>query len=383
MAKLHLFRGDIEDCEKMCKALLRINPNHTDVSVILADALSMKNDATPAIYHFTELLQQRPDNFDVLARVISLLWRQGKLKSAKRLLERAKRTSHGASHSAGYHYCQGLYYQYAMEPDKAVSSFNKARRDGEWGRRAIEGIVRVYISPGGIGTYLWDLQSLDDEGEAEEARRVIECLMLEPPMLPHTNADTVRLCYARMLTQHGPSVKEAQKQLIRIIQQDKSFVPALLCMSVALQMIGQAPKARNQLKRICKLKYNRMYAAEFEEAYLMLATIYVNSKKYDLALDLCKRCLSYNQSCARAWEHMGLIMEMEYAYKDAADYYGKAWYHGEEASAPIGFKLAFNYLKAKRYIESIDVCHKVLRKFPDYPKIRKDVLDKARTALRS
>ncbi len=48
----------------------------------------------------------------------------------------------------------------------------------------------------------------------------------------------------------------------------------------------------------------------------------------------------------------------------------------------VGYKLAFNYLKAKRLVEAIDVCHKVLKLFPDYPRIRKDVLEKARQAIR-
>ena len=36
----------------------------------------------------------------------------------------------------------------------------------------------------------------------------------------------------------------------------------------------------------------------------------------------------------------------------------------------------------KRYVDAIDVCHKVLEHFPDYKGIRKDVLEKARQALR-
>lgn len=48
----------------------------------------------------------------------------------------------------------------------------------------------------------------------------------------------------------------------------------------------------------------------------------------------------------------------------------------------VGFKLAFNHLKAKWYVGAIDVCHQVLQKHPDYPKIRKEILDKARVALR-
>ena len=48
-----------------------------------------------------------------------------------------------------------------------------------------------------------------------------------------------------------------------------------------------------------------------------------------------------------------------------------------------GYKLAFNYLKARRYVDTIDVCHKVLQNNPSYPKIRKDILEKARQLLRS
>lgn len=49
----------------------------------------------------------------------------------------------------------------------------------------------------------------------------------------------------------------------------------------------------------------------------------------------------------------------------------------------MGFKLGFNYLKAKRYVEAIDICHQVLDKFPNYPKIKKEIMDKARQNLRA
>lgn len=79
---------------------------------------------------------------------------------------------------------------------------------------------------------------------------------------------------------------------------------------------------------------------------------------------------------------MGVIREKEAAYKDAADMYEKAWLLEHEASATVGFKLAFNYLKAKRYVEAINICHKILTLYPDYPKIRSDILERAIGALR-
>ena len=51
-------------------------------------------------------------------------------------------------------------------------------------------------------------------------------------------------------------------------------------------------------------------------------------------------------------------------------------------SATIGYKLAFNYLKAQRFTDVIEVCEQVLQHFPDYP-IRDEVLDKAIAAIYS
>ena len=47
------------------------------------------------------------------------------------------------------------------------------------------------------------------------------------------------------------------------------------------------------------------------------------------------------------------------------------------------YKLAFNYLKAKEFIKAIDVCYKVLAKYPKYPKIRSDILERAQYFLRN
>lgn len=47
-----------------------------------------------------------------------------------------------------------------------------------------------------------------------------------------------------------------------------------------------------------------------------------------------------------------------------------------------GYKLAFNYMKAKRHIEAINISHKVLAQNPNYPRMRKDILEKARASIR-
>lgn len=131
------------------------------------------------------------------------------------------------------------------------------------------------------------------------------------------------------------------------------------------------------------MTYNTEDAEEFERSWLLLADIYIQMGKFDLAQELLKRSLNYNKSCAKAWELLGFIMEKEQSYRDASDHYEFAWKMENESNPTIGFRLAFNYLKAKRYVEAIDVCHKILTANPEYPKIRKEILDRARLAIRN
>jgi tetratricopeptide repeat protein 21B len=84
----------------------------------------------------------------------------------------------------------------------------------------------------------------------------------------------------------------------------------------------------------------------------------------------------------KAYEYFGFIMEKEQSYKDAAHNYEMAWKFTNSNNPVIGFKLAFNYMKAKRYVDAIDVSKEILAKFPDYPKIKKDILEKCRNSLK-
>ena len=42
--------------------------------------------------------------------------------------------------------------------------------------------------------------------------------------------------------------------------------------------------------------------------------------------------------------------------------YEMAWKFDNQRSPAVGFKLAFNYLKAKRFLDAINICHMVSRR---------------------
>ena len=80
---------------------------------------------------------------------------------------------------------------------------------------------------------------------------------------------------------------------------------------------------------------------------------------------------------------MGLIKEKERMYVDAATHYEAAWQMSNKKNGGVGFRLAFNYLKANRYVDAIDVAKDILKSYPEYPKVQTDIIQKARSMIKA
>lgn len=109
----------------------------------------------------------------------------------------------------------------------------------------------------------------------------------------------------------------------------------------------------------------------------------MQSSKYDLASELLRRVLQHNATCVRAHELSGHVAEKEQNYKDAAAKYGLAWKYGGKMKLSVGHKLAYCCFKSKRFADAIEACNEVLAANPEYPRIRKDILDKSINFLRT
>lgn len=110
-----------------------------------------------------------------------------------------------------------------------------------------------------------------------------------------------------------------------------------------------------------------------------MADYFISVNKYDLAEAELKKVLKYNKSNVKAEELMGMIKEKERAYVDAADHYAAAFKMSTNKNAGVGYRLAFNYLKASRFVDAIDVSKKILETHPDYAaKVKADLIVKAR-----
>lgn len=104
--------------------------------------------------------------------------------------------------------------------------------------------------------------------------------------------------------------------------------------------------------------------------------MYLEKSKIENAQDCIRRCLANNQSSSSSWALLGQLFEKQSEYFLASEAYEKAFQLEYESSATIGYKLAFCYLKCKKYVEAIEIGEIVLKQYPTYPRLREDIIQK-------
>jgi tetratricopeptide repeat protein 21B len=407
LSKIYLGRGDLDACEQQCNALLRVQPACEDAIVMLADLMHRRGRYEDSAFHFLQLLEKRPDNFNAMEHYVALLRRAGHLSEAPAVFTNAEKLiKSGLPADPGLCYSKGMYLRYTGSAREALKTLNRGRQplDNPWSQKCLVAMIETYTNPD--NTNVWE--------DVESRPEVADNLQTAEKLLPGVeDAEKRALLRGHLLiaSKRKESLDKALTSFYEVAESaggdqspsdaadddalkaspsaaakpgERIHVGALVGMAVALQVMKQTPKARNHLKRL--MKNNATLTSDdddaMEKGYLLLSSIHIESGKYDLAQDLLKRALNVNKSCCRAWELMGLIYEKEQSYRDASDCYEQAWRLMDSADPGVGFKLAFNYLKARRHVQAIDVCHKVLESHPTYPKIRKEILDRARSSLR-
>jgi tetratricopeptide repeat protein 21B len=398
LARIHLQKNELDVCEKQLMQLLRVDPTNEEASMLMAELMMMlasqggrsdggAQEYKDATFYYSTLLDKKPCNYNALSKLIFLLRRAGRLRDTPRYITAAEKAcARSPDQEAGLRFCRGVYYRWMNKPQDALMELNYARRDPDYRAEALTHMIEIYLNPDpNSGLEALDSSAEPQEGHLREVENLIKELSVAQKQAWNPRLKVYQ-CQSLMFTKNKANVERALTQLMDLYNDKKDYVPALLAMSQGLIIQKQVTKARNQLKRIAdsaKKAYNPDFMDDFERAWLLLAEIYIQSSKYDLASSLCHLAKDHNRSCGKAWEQLGLIYEKEQAYKDAASHYEKAWEFCNETSPAVGYRLGFNYLKAKRYVEAINICQQVLKISENYPKIKKDVLDKARQMLRS
>lgn len=318
--------------------------------------------------------------------------RSGTVLSAAEFIKRGDQNcQQPIEYEAGLNFCKGLYEWYTGNPNTALRLFNNARRDAEWGKQAIFNMIEICINPDG------DLANENQmEGQNEEAResqvmaiKTAERLLKELKPRPGS-MDNESLNYSllenhiHMATKQKYLVEQALQAFTNIAGQEeyKDHVGPILGIATAHVLLKQTQRAKNQLKRVAKHQWTFEEAETLERCWLLLADLYIQAGKLEMASELLDRVLEHNKSCVKGHELSGLVAEKEQTPKTAILHYDLAWKFSGKTKPAIGYRLAYNYMKSKRYPDAIDVCQQVLKLNPDFAAIKKDILDKSRNNLK-
>lgn len=385
LARLHLRRSELEPCQTQCRKIIAADPKNSSAAIMLSDVLFREGDADSAVAPLQELVNAQPNDYVALEKMIVLLRRSGKLSEVPKYFEAAEANDRRSKTHAGLRYCRGLYSRYTNDIAAAIKEFNLARTDETWGADALSHMVELYLNPDQEGA--WEEREGGGETQLSDETSghitIAEALLKElRPKAKDQKRFKILENYHMLATRNKTYSDKAMQSFIEILEAEPDNLPAVLGMATGFMMERNQHKARNLLKRVGGMELSKADGEDFEKANLLLAKFYVDKTKNDLAQDLCKRCLAQNKSCSQAWEILGLAMERDMDYEHASECYEKAWQLEFEASAAVGFKLAFSLLKCRKFIEAIDVCEQVLALYPDYPRMREEILRKAQNSLR-
>ncbi|XP_049870383.1 tetratricopeptide repeat protein 21B-like [Pectinophora gossypiella] len=379
LAKLYAQINNAEKCEQTCAILLNTDPNNESAAVMMADLAFRKVDLETAQRHLAQILSVKPTSWEALAQLIEVQWRRGKLSEAEQALEAAK-VALGEQEDPGYLYCAGLCSMYSCKNNAALRQLNHARRSPRWGQSAARRMVLLCLSqhaPNNPG------DAIADESDTQMlALRTAEKLLAEVAPAERKPLQAILQLATRQKSQAERVLQDLLPLATEDTYQDDPYL--ILAIATAYNIIKQPTRAKNILKRtISSIQWTPEKADGLERCWLEIADNQVNSGRVDVAREILTKILNHNNSCATAYQYLGYLAEKEQNYKGAAHNFDNAWNHSGKSDLAVGYKLAHSYLKLKKYPECIVVCRHILKSHPDYPKIRKEIMEKAKTNLRT
>uniref|UniRef100_A0A8C1MAG8 Tetratricopeptide repeat domain 21A n=1 Tax=Cyprinus carpio TaxID=7962 RepID=A0A8C1MAG8_CYPCA len=384
LARLHYDHQKLDYCEELCLKILQLHQNHSASLMLLADTLFWKNQKEEAVKIYSSIMERNPDSFHAMAKFLHILRRTGKLDDVRSVFIACEKFNPLSVREPGYNYCKGLYFWHSWQVTEALLHLNKARGDVVWGEPAVDLMVRICLNPDRdvFGGEVLDKgpKHLSSDSRISTARNILSTFRPRSK----SEQDKLKLLWnlCRIYSKESREVERAVLELTDLQAKSVMLEASLLVTAQGFVQLKQIPRARNFLKRLSGMERSDTNTEDLENACLLLADMYIKTGKYTQVDKLLDSCIRHNESCSKAYEYRGLLMEREQRHSDAALQYEQAWKHSRRAHPAVGFRLAFNYLKCKNYTLAVDVCHQVLQQRPDYTQIQDELLTRAQLSLR-
>ncbi|XP_023941812.1 tetratricopeptide repeat protein 21B [Bicyclus anynana] len=381
LAKLYAQMNNPERCEETCAVLLNADPNNESAAVMMADLAFRKVDFETAQRHLEQILSVKATSWEALAQLIEVQWRRGKLSEVEQTLETAKNAL-DSQDDPGYAYCSGLHSMYQGKMNAALRQLNHARRSPRWGQAAAKRMVLLCLSQHAPDALQDSLTAGDDSDTRLLALRTAEKLLAE---VAHTDRNALQ-ALLQLANKHKSQADKVLQEILPLATEDgyQDDPYLILAIANAYNIVKQPTRAKNILKRaISSIPWTPEKADGLERCWLEVADNQISSGRTEAAKEILTKILNHNSSCAAAYQYLGFLSEKDQNYKSAAHNYDNAWVHTGKSDLAIGYKLAYAYLKLKKYPECIVVSRHILKIRPEYPKLKKEILEKAKSNLRT
>jgi tetratricopeptide repeat protein 21B len=295
-----------------------------------------------------------------------------------RILKESNDTMAALSHQQdpGYQFAYGVIAMYECRLNEALQAFSLCRHHESYKLQAIKFMLDIYLSIPATTTS--QQQQVEPIQPAQESAAT---LLTELNAYAHLPA--VQVMRARVLihTHIKSEIQLAMEMLSTLLAQHPNHIPAIVELIYAQYLLGQ--RANATMKTLKQLEWVPQFAAELERAYCLMIDVAIRGYKYDKAKEMAERVISYNASSSKAYEYLGMIAEESGHYSDAVSAYEKAWKYRPISDPMMGYRFAFCAYKAGQYRMAIKVGKDVVAKYPEYARVKREIVDKAQCLFRS
>jgi tetratricopeptide repeat protein 21B len=148
LSKLYIRRNNTASAQELLQTVLKNFPGSEEASELMGDLLFGTASFQSALYHYYQILEKNPSNFEVLAKYVDVCRRTNKLELADEILNKGTLSTSKAKLGVGYHYCRGIYFRHSSRLNEALKEFVLCKKDNIWGERTMIQMVEIFLNPG-------------------------------------------------------------------------------------------------------------------------------------------------------------------------------------------------------------------------------------------
>ena len=370
---LHLKKLDV--AQKHADMLIRLNENSEENISLLVTVISNRKSNEAASAYLEEIINKET-SFKLVEVYIELVRRTGKINKVKELLTKAEK-KYKFAYSPGLTYCKGLYYRYTNETNLALKEFSKIKTDEYYGVKCIEQMLELYLNPDN-NILLLELPSpykisvkdgIIDYSTSDINFQAVKFLLQELQVKKDDDMSKIYGCWVSLLVRDEKLIKSSIDQAKDIVAKDNDNISAWVFLAMSYLILDKDKEVKTALNVLENSKINNIkYYNDYERGYLILAFLFIKQGNNNKALEYLKKIVSeLNIAQVKVYEMYGTIYEKENNYKEACNFFEKAWEFSSFNSASIGYKLAVCYLNNRNPIKAVNICNEVMKKFPEYP----------------